>query len=944
MTNHDQPAFYLIDGHAEIFRAYYAIRGGLNSPVTGEPTHAVFGFASMLIKLLGECRPPYIAMAIDLPGETFRDEIYEDYKANREELPEDFTPQEQRILELTRLFGIPILEYTGAEADDVIATVVRSIVLDPSKCNMTIRILSRDKDLEQLISERVTLYDIHKDHTMDAAGLMERRGITPNNVIDLLALTGDKADNVPGVEGIGPKTAAKLLQEFGSIDGIYENIEQIKGKRRQNLEASRELLPLSRELVTLKDDLDLKFDITDATIGPIDLTAIRQLFTELGFRRHLVELDRISLPPSTNITPIEEPFTEGLFAHAGNATSASTKPDELPSTLTHAGDYDYKAITTPRQLTQLAAELSGAKMIAVDTETIGLGPTAPLCGLCFSCWPGQGTYVPIRSPKPVDHLDAQQVFTELRPILEDPNIPKCGHNLKYDWLVLHHAGITLRGIAFDTMVAAFLLGESGRSLDALARELLNHEMISISTLIGPRGKGQQQKTMDQVPLSQITPYAAEDADLSLRLYQYLSPQLNEQGLEDLAQRVEMPLVEVLGTLESNGIKIDPGVLEGQKADLNAKIIALRDQIHDLAGEPFNIDSPKQLRQVLFNRLKMPVIRKTKTGPSTDAQVLEALSELEDTDQPASTVPRLIIEYRQFTKLVNTYLSSLVEAIRPATGRIHASFHQTGAATGRLSSSDPNLQNIPVRTDIGRQIREAFVAEPEHLLISADYSQIELRILAHLSEDSALTKAFKQDVDIHRAVAAQVFDVSSSNVTDNQRAQAKVINFGIIYGVSAYGLARRIEGLDVETAKELITDYRKRFTGIDRFLQKCVQQAMEDGHVTTMLGRRRRIPQIHSSNANTRALGERLAINTVIQGGATADLIKMAMTQLHLRIHKEGLAIKMLLQIHDELIFESPKAEAKPYARIVQQTMESAMKLRVPLKVDVGIGPNWLSAK
>ena len=944
MVNHDQPVFYLIDGHAEIFRAYYAIRGGLNSPVTGEPTHAVFGFASMLIKLFGECRPPYIAMAIDLPGETFRDEIYEDYKANREELPEDFTPQEQRIFELTRLFGIPILGYTGAEADDVIATVVRSIVLDPSNHNLAIRILSRDKDLEQLINERITLYDIHKDNTMDATGLMEKRGIRPNNVIDLLALTGDKADNVPGVEGIGPKTAAKLLQEFGSIDGIYENIDQIKGKRRQNLEAARELLPLSRELVTLKDDLDLKFDITDATIGPIDLTAIRQLFTELGFHRHLVELDRISLPPSANITPTEEEFAEGLFAHAGTAAPTTPKSDDLSSTMTHAADYDYKAITTPRQLTQLIKELSVAEMIAVDTETIGLGPTAPLCGLCFSCRPGHGTYVPICSPKPVDHLDALQIFTELRPILENPDIPKCGHNLKYDWLVLHHAGITLRGIAFDTMIAAFLLGESGRSLDALARELLKHEMIAISTLIGPRGKGQQQKTMDQVPLGQITPYAAEDADLSLRLYQYLSPQLGEQGLEDLAQRVEMPLVEVLGTLESNGIKIDPDVLEEQKADLNAKIIALRDQIHDLAGEPFNIDSPKQLRQILFNRLEMPVIRKTKTGPSTDAQVLATLSELEDTDQPASAVPRLIIEYRQFTKLVSTYLSSLIEAIRPATGRIHASFHQTGAATGRLSSSDPNLQNIPVRTDIGRQIREAFVAEPGHLLISADYSQIELRILAHLSEDSALTKAFKQDVDIHRAVAAQVFDVSPSNVTDNQRAQAKVINFGIIYGVSAYGLARRIEGLDVGTAKELIRDYRRQFTGIDRFLQQCVQQAMDDGYVTTMLGRRRRIPQIHSSNANTRALGERLAINTVIQGSATADLIKMAMTQLHLRIHKEGLAMKMLLQIHDELVFESPEAEAKSHARIVQQTMESAIKLQVPLKVDVGIGPNWLSAK
>ncbi len=941
---------YLIDGHAQIFRAYYAIRTPMNSPVTGEPTGAVFAFTGMMLKLFEQFRPKYVVMAIDTGGKTHRDELYEHYKATREATPDDFAPQVERILEITRLFGVPIIGKEGAEADDIIATITKRLLDDPRYADLHIRIVSKDKDLEQLLSDRVTMFDIHTDTTIDVETLRQTKGISPDQVVDMLTLMGDTVDNIPGATGIGPKTAAMLIQQFGSIENLYANLDQIKGKRRENLEAFREQWPLSRELVRLKFDVDIDFDLEKARIGAIDATGLRRIFTELGFRRHVQDLERLLEPAGKPATLAgvgtsgggQGGFQAGLF-DSHEALADRALEEAVAAGLSTASDCDYRAITTLTELQELRDTLAKQELFALDTETIGLGHDKELCGLSFAWTEGCGVYVPICSPDPGVHLDRHTVLQTLRPVLEDPTIGKCGHNLKYDLLVLRYAGVNVTGVRFDSMIASHLIGAPGHSLDTLARSLLKHEMIAISRLIGERVRGMKQKTMDQVPLDQIVPYASEDADIALRLCRLFEPQIKAMGLEHLARDVEMPLVEVLADMEFNGIRVDPDELENQKKQLAKRIEALRDAIFEKAGGPFNIDSPRQLGELLFTKLKLPVIKKTKTGASTDIEVLEALAELDDLTPEQAAVPKLIVEYRQLTKLVNTYLENLRDSIDKRDGRVHATFHQTGAATGRLSSSGPNLQNIPIRTEVGRQIRKAFVAEPGHALISADYSQIELRMLAHLSQDAALREAFISDQDIHAAVAARVFHVDPRDVTPEQRVHAKTINFGIIYGVTPYGLARRIEGLDLEGARTLIADYRQRFSGIDAFLKRCIDQALQDGFVTTILGRRREIPQITSRNPNTRNLGERLAINTVVQGSA-ADLIKLAMVNLHRRILREKLPLKLLLQIHDELVLEAPQTEAERCAAVVREEMENAMQLDVPLKVEVGIGPDWLNAK
>jgi len=941
--------FYLIDGHAQIFRAYYAIRGGMSSPITGEPTHAVYGFSGMLLKLFEQYRPTYVAMAVDMPGKTFRDEMFADYKANREPPPDDFHPQVERIFEMTRMFGIPILGVAGAEADDVIATCTQRVMDDPQWADLQIRIVSRDKDLEQLLSDRVCMFDIHKDETVDVETLKQTKGIRPDQVVDVLALMGDKVDNIPGVDGIGPKTAGKLVEEFGSVDDILANVDRIKGKRRQNIEAAAGRLPLNLSLVTLKRDVAFDFCVEDARCNAIDAAGLARLFETLGFRRYPQAVRRLSDGEASTSADVVnentetggvEAIGESLFkdavAESGDETAAAPGVGAES-----ASDGTYRAIMTSQELDELIRQLNDAPIISVDTETIGLGRRAAICGLSFAWQAGEGVYVPIVSPDQASHLDRATVLERLRPVLENPDRPKCGHNLKYDALVLRHAGIALRGIAFDSMIASQLLGNSGHNLEHLALSELNYAMIPISRLIGPRDA--KQATMDTIAIEQVVPYAAEDADIALRLREKFRPRLVEQQMESLAE-VEMPLVEVLADMECNGITVDADELLRQKKDLTGRIDERRDLIYEAAGGEFNLDSPKQLADLLFNKLGLPVGKRKKTGPSTDVEVLERLAAREDLPLEKTVVPRLILEYRQFAKLVNTYLDNLRNSIYQSDGRIHASFVQLGAATGRLSSGGPNLQNIPVRTDVGRQIRKAFIAEAGHLLICADYSQIELRILAHLSQDPALIEAFEQDVDIHTVVAAQVFGVEAQDVTAEQRAHAKVVNFGIIYGVTAYGLSRRIEGLGRNEAQELIDDYRRRFAGINDFLGQCVQQAQDTGYVTTMLGRRRRIEQIGSRAAPRQALGERLAINTVVQGSATGDLIKTAMVNLYRRIHRDGLPLKILVQIHDELLLEAPADVAEEQAGIVKEEMECAMKLRVPLKVDIGIGKDWFSAK
>ncbi len=932
---------YLIDAYAQIFRAYFAIRGGMHSPVTSEPTHAVFGITSMLLKLFNQFHPSYVAVAVDAPGKTFRDDLFAEYKGTRNATPDDLTAQIPRIFELFDLFGIPMIARPGLEADDVIGCITHQILKDPHCEGMQIRLVSKDKDLEQLLGDRVAMFDIHTGTTIDVAALFENKGVRPEQVIDLLTLTGDSVDNVPGVEGIGPKTATQLLQQYDSIEGIYAHIDEIKGKRRENLEKAQAHIGLSRQLVTLKCDEDMGFSLESARVSPMKLPEMLSLFQQLGFNRFQDEVKRLAASGhgSWNMS--------AAVGAAGTSESESVLdllPAE-PAAEIVTGGGNYRVLTTAADLAELVETLRGQKMVSVDTETTGLERDARLCGLSFSWQAGEGVYVPTLSPDPSAHQDEAAVITALRPILEDPALPKCGHNLKFDAHVLIRSGIRMRGARFDSMLAASLIdpGQGTAKLDNLAISALNYKMIPITTLIGDGSGDTGQKSMADVPLDQITPYAAEDADIALRLYEAVAPRLDDMDMGVLMRDVEAPLSMVIAEMEANGILCDPGELTRQGLALGARVEQIKQSIFDAAGFVFDLNSTKQLGEALFDKLGFKEGKKTKTGRSTDVEVMEKLASAEDRSDPRTSVPRLILEYRQLQKLISTYLGNLRASIRPDTGRIHSTFHQLVTATGRIASNSPNLQNIPIRTDVGRQIRKAFYAPQGACLICADYSQIELRLLAHLSDDPALIDAFEKDLDIHTAVAAEVFNVPLEQVTREQRNQAKTINFGIIYGVTPYGLARRIEGLDVAAATQLINDYKTRYAGIDSFLQQCIHKALADGYVTTIMGRRRAIPEIHSSNMHTRNLGERLAINSVVQGSA-ADLIKMAMVNVQGRIDRDRLPLKMLLQIHDELVFETPEKGAQERAGLVRNEMERTMKLRVPLKVECGIGQDWMSAK
>ncbi len=957
--------FYLIDGFAQMFRSYFAIRGGMTSPVTGEPTNATFAFTDMLLKLYREYRPAYLAMAMEHEGKTFRDDFYPEYKANRDPAPDDFKAQVPRMIEIAEAFGVVILQAEGYEADDIMATLAVQTQrgdFDSLSPDLTLRMVSKDKDLEQVLADRAVLFDVHTDTMMDAGALFEKRGITPTQAIDYQTLIGDSTDNVPGVKGIGPKTASKLINQFGSVDELIKNLDQLKGKQKENVQAAIDTggIDLSRRLVTMATDIELGFDLNDAATDgteKIDGPLLQELFRELGFNRMQSNLAKLlgESMPSEGSRPeaqrrkdkIESKQDDqagfGLFANHGDESGEDVPPNREVNA-------NYRAVTTADELIELVGSLPGQELIAIDTETIGLGHTAELCGVCLAWEEGAGVYIPTRSPEQDTHLDTQQALDLIRPVLEDKAIPKCGHNIKYDDRVLRSAGLNLQGVVFDSMIGAFLANAPGIGMDDLALSELGHRCIPISALIGPKPRRKSdppQKTMDQVPLDQVTQYAAEDADITLRLCKRFRRRLDDLGMTDLYERVEMPLVGVLATMEQHGIRVDPAILDQQRDQLQSRIDALRTEILDRAKADFNPDSPKQLGDVLFNQLGFKAIKKTKTGFSTDSEVLEKLAalppeEIENVPEDARPMPGLMIEYRMLTKLVGTYLIALKEAIEK-DGRVHAKFNQTGAATGRLSSSDPNLQNIPIRTDVGRDIRRAFIAEPGNKLIAADYSQIELRVLAHLSEDEALIKAFNEGVDIHRAVAAQVFGVPPEEVDSEQRGRAKVINFGIIYGITAFGLARRIEGLDNKAAAALIDDYKKRFPGIDTFLDSCVQKAQQDGHVETILGRRRVIDGIADRNPQRRALAERLAINSVVQGSA-ADLIKVAMVNLQGRMERELLPCKLLLQIHDELVIEAPAEHAEAMAEILVEEMRSAMKLKVPLDVEAGIGADWFEAK
>ena len=926
---------YVIDGYAQFFRAYHAIRTEMTSPVTQEPTNLTYGFTAMLLKLLRDYAPDYIVLALDVSGDhgTFRTELYPDYKANRDAAPEDLPPQVTRCLELLELMGVPVLGVPGMEADDVIATIVKE--MDGTDPDLHIRILSRDKDLTQVLRPGVELFDIHKDMSVTPEDVFKTEGVEPCHVVDILALMGDSVDNIPGVPGIGPKTAAKLVLEYGGIDEIYEHIDEIKGKRHENLVASKDAMPLNRDLVRLRDDVEIELDLDACAVTPSSLPvdAMQALFRELGFGRFGDELKKLAAPPASSRG---DAIPGGLFGD-DDAVLAPGDPDAK-----------YHCVTTLEALESVAGELRSAGAFAFDTETTGLDPMqADLCGISLACRSGEAWYVPIRSPEPDTHLDESTVLGVIGPLLEDIDLLKIAHNLKFDMNVMRRAGVRVQGRCFDTMIASFVTDSSRPShgMDALALSLLQIDCIPISTLIG---SGKTQATFDTVELDRAAPYAAEDADITWRLHELFAAELKSLGLVELFETLEMPLVPVLADMEYEGIHVDPAELDRQRNLLDERAQSLRVAAIDAAPHAFNPDSPKQLAAVLFNDPKaeppglgLTPVKQRKTGPSTDQEVLEKLDADPAVDTP---IPRLLLEYRQLAKLVGTYLVSLKDAIDPETERVHTSFHQTGAATGRLSSSDPNLQNIPIRTEEGRAIRRAFKARPGHRLIAADYSQVELRLLADLSHDEALQAAFERGDDIHRAVAAEVFGVEPEAVDGDQRNAAKMINFGIVYGITAWGLSRRLgDSVSVESAAKFIDEYKTRFSGVQRFMDECVDHAKREGFVETICGRRRSIAQLASNNPQTRELGKRLAINSVVQGSA-ADLIKKAMIALPPRLAGDCPGTRLLLQIHDELVIEAPEAESAAAEAILIETMETAMELEVPLVVDAASGPSWFEAK
>ncbi|HEX3871792.1 MAG TPA: DNA polymerase I, partial [Pirellulales bacterium] len=807
-------------------------------------------------------------------------------------------PQFDLIHQMISAMNIPILCLDAYEADDVLATVARQADELGGECYL----VTGDKDCRQLITDHVKVYNVRKDEVYDAAALQADWGIRPNQVVDFQSLVGDSVDNIPGVPRIGPKTAKELLQKYDTLDQLYHHVEEVTGAKRGYLIEGREKAFLSRELVRLENAVPVPVDWTRGKVGGFDTGKLLALCGQFGFHRIADQIREMDVS-----APVE------------------------------AWDADYRLIDTPEKFDEFLAELKTQKLISFDTETTDVCATrADIVGYSFAWKPGVAYYIAVRGPKDEAKLDPATTLEALRPVLESPHVAKIGQNLKYDMLALRRAGVTMRGLKFDTMLASYLLeaGERNHNLDELASRYLKHTNIPISSLIGT---GKNQKCMDEVPIADVAVYAAEDADVPLRLMPILEPKLRESKVDSLFEKLEIPLVEVLAEMEHHGIKVDVERLGALSKVYGERITALEGEIYQLAGHEFNIASPKQLQQVLFVEQGLRVVSKTKTGASTDVDVLEELAR----EHP---LPARIIEYRQYAKLKGTYVDALPTMINPATGRVHTSFHQAVAATGRLSSNDPNLQNIPIRTEAGREIRSAFLAGEENwLLLAADYSQIELRVLAHFSGDETLLAAFAADEDIHTLVASQVYGVALDAVTREMRRAAKAVNFGIIYGQSPFGLARALD-IEKSQAAEFIDAYFQRYPGVDKFMSKILEETRERGYVSTVLGRRRAIRGIRPRAPRQRNLPERTAINTVIQGSA-ADLIKQAMIGIHARLHREGLRARMLLQIHDELMFEVPLDEVDALARLVVEEMAgdemaSGMSLKVPLKVDVKTGRNW----
>lgn len=888
---------YVLDCHSLIYQVFHAI-SEMTTP-DGRAANAIYGFTRDILDILSKRKPDFLFCAFDVSDVTFRNELYPEYKAHRDPMPEDLRSQIPEIQRLLQALAIPILQLQGYEADDIMATLAREAQQRGADCVL----VTSDKDCRQLITEQVRLLNMRKGQLYGAEDLQAEWGIAPGQVVDFQALVGDSVDNVPGVPTIGPKTATQLLQEFGTLEDLLSRVDEVKGKKGEKIRESADLARLSQQLVRLENEVPVVVDWHAARLGGMNVDAAVALCQEFGFRSLTDRVRQLS-----------------------------------PIAIEHAPQWEanYRSLTTAAEVRELVAKIGNISQLCLDTETTSTSPRwAELVGVSLAWAPGEAVYIPVRAPAGTPVVDEAELLSILRPLVNDPQRELIGQNLKYDEVVLRGAGLELNGKFFDTMVADYLVnpGHNVHNMDDLALRFLNHKTIKISELIGT---GRNQKRMDDVPLEQITAYAAEDADVPLRLRPLLQSRLEQLELEPLFNSVEMPLTHVLAEMEFNGITVDPAVLKDLSAELAERTDQLYGELQNLAGIPFNPDSPQQLAEVLFDRLGLPVVKRTKLGLSTDVEVLEELAD-------RHPLPAKIVEYRQLMKLRNTYADALLQQICPRTGRVHTSFMQDVARTGRLSSKDPNLQNIPIRTATGRRIRQAFVAGgPDKLLIAADYSQIELRVLAHFCEDPVLLAAFERDEDIHRVVAAQVYDVSPEGVTDEMRRQAKAVNFGIIYGQSPFGLAREL-GIPKDDAARFIDSYFGRYPAVEGFIREVLEAAASNGYVSTILGRRRPVEGVRKPStkgfSRNRTAPERIAVNTVIQGSA-ADIIKLAMIEVYRSLKESRLPAKLLLQIHDELVLETDRGAVAEVAEMVRDRMSRAVALKVPLKVAVEAGPNW----
>jgi DNA polymerase-1 len=913
----------LVDGNSLVHRAFHA-----TPPMTtsqGELTNAVYAFARMLFRALNTLKPAYAVVAFDRAAPTFRHAEFEGYKAQRGPAPEGLYEQFGRVHELVDALGLQTCEVDGYEADDVLATLAAQAVA----AGLDVVIVTGDTDALQLVSDHVRVLMPRRGMSdtvlFDPSAVAERYGLQPSQLVDFKALKGDPSDNIPGVPGIGEKTATRLLATYGTVDNLLAHIDDLDPRFARALREAADQLTQTRRLITMVRDAPIRLDLEKARVGAYDPARLDALLRALEFR----------IPPAE--LPFRHPSAPGtqmeLFETNGTALEASTRPlAEVPLGPPDLSEGEYRVLSADA-LPGLADRLRAAGRFALDVETTGLDPMrAALVGIAISPEPGHGVYIPVGHRAEGDvNLPLEEVLGVLRPILADPTIQKLGHNLKYDAIVLERAGAPVAGIAFDTMIARYLLqaGERALNLKDVAFFELGIRMTSIEELIG---KGKNQLSMADIPVERVAPYACADADIAFRLAHRLDQQLRDNGLWKLFSEVEMPLLSVLVRMELAGVAIDVPYLKRMSADLAEKIAALETQIYETVGYRFNINSTQQLSRILFEELKLPTGRRTQTGFRTDAETLEEL-------RPYHPLIGLILDYRQLVKLKSTYVDALPLMINPRTGRVHTSFNQTGAITGRLSSSEPNLQNIPVRTELGKQVRRAFIAgDPESVLLAADYSQVELRILAHITRDPNLVAAFAEDRDIHAATAAQIFGIPIEQVTSDQRRIAKTVNFGVLYGMSDYGLANQL-GVPRAEARAFIENYFARYPTVAHYLEETKRQAQQLGYVTTLLGRRRYIPEINTPNRQIRAQAERTAINMPIQGTA-ADIIKVAMIQIDRAMRERGFAARMILQVHDELVFEVPRREVDELRPLVVHLMENAFPMTVPLKVEARIGPNW----